>query len=398
MNYLDELARRQQAQKAQEMTHGEFQQGEAAEAMADYFSRVLSGQVASDGLDKYAKMLLPQSYEQIKKGEKMPTIDPALIGDMIPGGGVAGTIGGKVAKTADLLALGRAQKMKEAGAGTDDIYKETKWWLDHPDGQPRFEIDDSRYFFDPSKLVEDMSANGYYKVGRAGDAMRHDKLTDAYPQLNDTTMAAYPWRAEGGAQGKYSPGMNHISLFDANRRTASSTALHEAQHKAQEVENFAKGGSSEMFSPGLNPTWKENPKDAARLNALISSTEYKRELALAQDSFEPFGRKIDELDALNDAGKLPDDEWDRLTNKVFEDFDTWKSVNLPAIDEIDVLSKRLGKKVISPDEQYRRLAGESEARLVQDRMSMSMKERLENPFYKKYDVPIDEQILIGLLK
>ena len=44
-------------------------------------------------------------------------------------------------------------------------------------------------------------------------------------------------------------------------------------------------------------------------------------------------------------------------------------------------------------DSYRALAGEAEARLVQDRMNMSMDERLANPFYKNYDVPLEDQIV-----
>lgn len=44
-------------------------------------------------------------------------------------------------------------------------------------------------------------------------------------------------------------------------------------------------------------------------------------------------------------------------------------------------------------DRYHRLAGESEARLVQDRMNMTMDERLASPFYKNFDVPLEDQIV-----
>ena len=55
-----------------------------------------------------------------------------------------GVIGGHKALNADLKALEKAKNMKANGANADDIYKDTQWWLDHPDGKPRFEIDDSK--------------------------------------------------------------------------------------------------------------------------------------------------------------------------------------------------------------------------------------------------------------
>jgi hypothetical protein len=49
----------------------------------------------------------------------------------------------------------------------------------------------------------------------------------------------------------------------------------------------------------------------------------------------------------------------------------------------------------TPHNQYMRTAGEAEARLVQDRMNLTMDERLApgNEFYKKFDVPIEDQIV-----
>lgn len=51
------------------------------------------------------------------------------------------------------------------------------------------------------------------------------------------------------------------------------------------------------------------------------------------------------------------------------------------------------EQTISPEEQYRKLGGESESRLVQDRLNMTMQERMNDPFYKNYDVPLDQQII-----
>ena len=56
--------------------------------------------------------------------------------------GALGTIAGKGAKTADLAKMRLAKQMSKKGDDIADIHKKTGWWQG-PDGQWRFEIDDS---------------------------------------------------------------------------------------------------------------------------------------------------------------------------------------------------------------------------------------------------------------
>ena len=53
--------------------------------------------------------------------------------------------------------------------------------------------------------------------------------------------------------------------------------------------------------------------------------------------------------------------------------------------------------MLPANEQYRRLAGEAEARAVEARMNMTPAQRSQAFPLKSYDVPINELILRGLL-
>jgi hypothetical protein len=64
--------------------------------------------------------------------------------------------------------------------------------------------------------------------------------------------------------------------------------------------------------------------------------------------------------------------------------------------DIENKFSEIGK--LSEYEQYRRLAGEAEARLTQARMNMNMDERLASYPYDMLDVPMDQLIVRGLLK
>lgn len=367
-----------QAQKAQQMTHRPFALPAPVQALSDYMQRVKSGQVAQDGLQKYATMLAPQSYESIKRdGMKTPAVTNETIGELMPGGGLLGTIGGKTAKTADMALLAKAGEMKAAGAKADDIYAQTKWWLDHPDGKPRFEIDDSGAELLDKGLMDFNAGTGLVRHARM---MSHPELRRAY---RDTDYISYRKQNSPGAS--YEEGSDtirlpqdagHPGMFPAMREEAvKSPALHELQHAVQGREGFARGGSPGDFSQVPMDTRYSylNDVDLKLNNGIGELVEQadgvKGLLAISRKYPDAYAEYSDALHALG------------TTN-----LQQARANISKAFDEADKLS---------PYEQYRALAGETEARLVQKRMNMTMQERLNSPFYKNYDVPLDQQIVRG---
>ena len=190
-------------------------------------------------------------------------------------------IAGKNARNADLDALARAERMKADGVDTDTIYADTRWYLDHPDGQPRFEIDDSGSSMGPILG---------HRFARADMVVDHPELYSAYPDIR--TMKFTTGKSPRGG-GVYRSDNDSIDIGIGSDK---GVALHELQHAIQSREGMARGGSPE---------------------------------GVGADPFQA----------------------------------------------------------------YKSLAGEAEARLVQNRMNMSMDERLANPFYQGYDVPLEDQIV-----
>ena len=252
----------------------------------------------------------------------------------------AGIIGSTGAKTADLDALKVAQDLKASGVDADDIFDQTGWWLDHPDGRPRFEIDDSGREW----------GEGFYNYATEGerlhrqtDFLDHPELYEAYPEMDKTGVIVGDL---GSATGNYSPSDNLVTLNKARfgKNDMQSTNLHELQHAIQQREGMARGGSPD-------PIFKVDKRVLKNIRD-VELPELRRKVnnAATQEEYFVAKRNLDNL-------------------------------------------ARFYDEHINPFQTYRRLAGEAEARLVQDRMNLTPLERAAKPFYKEFDVPLEDQIV-----
>ena len=314
--------------------------------------------------------------------------------------GQSGTIAGRGAKTANLELLKKAEKMKADGVDADTIYKETQWWLDHPDGQPRFEIDDSDFVFNEAYLMppkqrmlndaeklkkegkeheawilerenRDLSDFGEYSVAPALYS-RHGLLNEAYPDVmwhpltpNDSVISNAYFDGQGYG----------MSVFADNPK---SSMLHEFQHAVQRNEGFGGGGSTALFK-------NEMTKRKQHASRMIDSANARMR------------RAYDDMESWKDPMNIDLYGDDYVADRISEakaQYDKAMSERAKYVNDasIDLLT--------DPYDSYRKLAGESEARLTQDRMNMPMSARLADPFYKHYDVPFEEMIIKreGLLK
>jgi hypothetical protein len=357
-----------------------------------------------------------------------------LIGDMAIFAGV-------LAKTANLGELAKAQKLESGGAGRDEVWKETGWFNDK--GDWKFEIDDSEFLLDPSK--PQLGEFGF-KVAK-GDVIKHGQLKDAYPEmLKNMTVSFEPELRSSGSYSGISaskildlPAEHFLRLKDPAKAVGNitekmkgwvgkigewtkagyaeqyakdfdmplaeakeeiaedigiltesmkkareykgeiefykgtgSTALHEIQHGVQKTEGFSGGGNPEMFADDYNKSlhnknYNESESTNARL-AVRKTPDYK-----------VLQSKIDTLLSNNDMEAVRPliNQRREMENAAAKPFD----------DEVIAISKRLK---FNPHEQYRRIAGEAEARNVQKRMDLTTQQRRDNPPWKTLDVPEDE--------
>lgn len=221
---------------------------------------------------------------------------------VMPGGraasGTLGIFGGPGAKTANLEQLARAKKMEEghispaekreldwydtrttsgAGlsqdeharllslaerntpAGPQEIHMKTGWFRDKDDNW-KFEIPDTGASWKRDEnggLVgnspyADPPSNfrlAYGKTLKASDILDHPALFEAYPGLADIKVGpTSPSASLVGLKGSYSP-EGGIRLTGGDPADTMSTALHEIQHHIQEQEGFARGGNTDQFLP-----------------------------------------------------------------------------------------------------------------------------------------------------
>jgi hypothetical protein len=182
----------------------------------------------------------------------------------------------------------------------------------------------------------------------------------------------------------------------AFRPAHESTGIHELQHAIQTQEGFAPGGSPSQFRDKTSYNWTRNPQEAARFHGLRASEDYQGELAASNALFaKEFAPRLDALEDQMVSGQLTVDQWDKLTENIMNEFKIRQVAEFPTMAEVERISKKLGPEQTTKTahEQYQALAGEAEARLAQARLGLTPEERAARPFYKEYDVPIEEQIV-----
>jgi hypothetical protein len=330
---------------------------------------------------------------------------------------------GKSAKTWDAAAAKRAEELEAGGVAPEEIWRETGTFR-APDGQLRQEIsDESAYLrqepdFDAAiqakkaeiaainqrvrdlkkgvktqpdlfprefnrgvrelaatkkPLQEDIKGNfglEYGKKGYLGSrarlAVEHPALFEAYPELGQKLVVRRNQPLGDSTRGQYSPTDNRVdigSTLSNNPSAASSTALHELQHAIQETEGFARGGSATQFQP-------------TALGA--KAAEIKTELSKALTG----GTSSSTREIIDNFDYLPADTATQIAKKFgFNDPNDLRNFII------------LESNKTTPFEQYRRLAGEAEARAVQGRKVLDREQRRRVFPLQSYDVPINELII-----
>lgn len=281
-------------------------------------------------------------------------------------GAVFNQYAGQNAQGADLTALQRAKQSVDSGADAEQIRQETGWHRG-PDNKWRFEIDDSKAVFKGGPTAEDAILRAV-KAGESGkpvmlpDILRHESLFAAYPELKNIEIR---FTEKGDpSSGAYSPEDNVIAIRgDLSAAEAKSTLLHEIQHTIQEQEGFARGGSASEFENQNNRAFND------RANATEKAIEFKKK---AQEADANGG--IHPVSGISAAD-------------LHSEHSQWMA-------ERDAAHERLYSDG-APDanNQYKRLAGEVEARDTQARAGMSAEERKTSKPYASQGIP-DDQVII----
>ena len=351
-----------------------------------------------------------------------------------------GMFAGLRSNTANKLNAGIARDMEQAGNSPEDVLQKTGWFRG-ADNRQRYEINDQNAHMKipmsdilESKIMK--PASGNYVLG---DILHHPELYKAYPELENVPFVNRPgfrdsWKALQGWKGKDEIGLTPYSQDPLN------TLLHEAMHYIQEKEGFAQGGSANSVLKEITP---ENLDEVAKdtIKKLSSNITDKSEIIALTDKHlnHPVAQELaknreqkdilwndyyytknpDSLKKYNDLQTEYQDMSRNLIKNIFNKEYSFqltpteyaaidalerpskhqKNINDLAELQTDMTGLQTGdlsslKKYADTHEVYKRLAGETEARNVPNRRTMTNAQRMENPAWETQEYPYNKQFVV----
>ena len=243
--------------------------------------------------------------------------------------------------------LVKAQEMLAEGKDKKEVWRETGWMKGAEKEKTwKFEIDDSG-----AKIKETERDPAFIKINSKeiktlNDLIEHKELFEAYPELRNVKI-----RNDfiGEAKASYDIEANSIVFprgFTTKGNELKDILLHEIQHAIQEIEGFAKGGTPETFE-------RDRFRTLDWLTKAI--TGYSEQLKKYSKEDKKYTWAVE--------GKA-------------EAVDMYQKV-----EKTDTY------------EQYRRLAGEIEAREVEIRKNLTAEQRRIMPPYADEAIPEDQWII-----
>jgi len=296
-----------------------------------------------------------------------------------------GMLAGPKAKTANHALLSLAKDLEKEGKSNREIWSKTGWFQG-PDGEWRFEISDHaaklsgnvpRSQYDPAQVTFPLFEGGVFNKNprTLGTTLDHQALFEAYPELRDVKVGGTGFA--GDLRGFYNDKQSYMGLRGGKPDDTLSTVLHETQHAVQGIEGTAQGGVPGLFLSEDFDAIRRGLEDSKR----GLQEQFKKDIP-GFNYFTVYG-------ALNKKAKgkslMP------FEQKALDDFMVHPKANdyIENLTHLDQLSK-LSDEAYG---KYRSLAGETEARLVQERRGLSPGERAAAFPPDQYDVPPARQIV-----
>lgn len=164
----------------------------------------------------------------------------SLVGE-VPGVGdaLSAMFIGPLARNADKMMLGVANKMEAAGIRPKEIWEKTGWGRG-ADGMWRSEVSDA-----PAQMVtpsQDAINDFMTSSTRLESIYENPEVFESYPQLRDVRVEQLT--DQSGPRGSYNQYNNTLGLLNSlTEDEAKSVIAHELQHGIQNIEGFARGGN-----------------------------------------------------------------------------------------------------------------------------------------------------------
>lgn len=247
-------------------------------------------------------------------------------------------------RTARIDNLSVARKMEEKKKDAKAIKMATGWERG-ADGKWRYEMPDA-------KIKDTMDVGGGHIVkryeddmlwngGKLFDVIDASELFKAYPQLKGVRIDTDSIMNDMPSHGEYDSKTNTITIHADELKYMNDILNHEIQHAIQDIEGFAKGGSPRLVRGEVKKRFDEVTKQIKQLRAEGKEDEAKALIEKNRGLYNAYTKN--------------------------DDFNSYKS-----------------------------LAGEVEARNVQERMNMTPEERRKTLAESTEDVARKDQIFLGV--
>ena len=285
-----------------------------------------------------------------------------------------------------------AEKM-ERGKKDAKAIKLATGWERGADGKWRYEMPDAKIKdmmdIDGRNIVKRFEEDMLWNDGKLADVIDAPGLFEAYPQLKDVRIDTDAIMNDMPSNGEYNPQTKTITIHADELKYLNSILNHEIQHVIQREEGFAHGGTPEQVERDFNAAkaeWK------ARSYA-FELEEKAKEMGGEYNQSEVEKALIQEYKDMDMPEFIPDKETRIKGFNYFARGYADRSMD-DAIKRFRL--DRFQRTDFDSYQEYRKLAGEVEARNVQNRLGMTDEERRNSLAEETEDVNRDEQIVMNV--
>lgn len=283
-------------------------------------------------------------------------------------------------------------KQMEKAKKDAKIIKMATGWEKGVDGKWRYEMPDAKIKdtidVGGGNIVKRFEEDMLWTDGKLEDAVDAPKLFEAYPQLKNIKIHTDAVMNDMPSNGEYNPQTKTITIHADELKYLNSILNHEIQHVIQREEGFAHGGTPEQVERDFNAAkaeWK------ARSYA-FELEEKAKEMGGEYNQSEVEKALIQEYKDMDMPDFIPDKETRIKGFNYFARGYADRSMD-DAIKRFRL--DRFQRTDFDSYQEYRKLAGEVEARNVQKRLGMTDEERRNSLAEETEDVNRDEQIVMN---
>lgn len=284
-----------------------------------------------------------------------------------------------------------AKQMEEVKKDAKAI-KMATGWEKGVDGKWRYEMPDAKIKdtidVGGGNIVKRFEEDMLWTDGKLEDAVDAPKLFEAYPQLKNIKIHTDAVMNDMPSNGEYNPQTKTITIHADELKYLNSILNHEIQHVIQHEEGFAHGGTPEQVERDFNAAkaeWK------ARSYA-FELEEKAKEMGGEYNQSAVEKALIQEYKDMDMPEFIPDKETRIKGFNYFARGYADRSMD-DAIKRFRL--DRFQRTDFDSYQEYRKLAGEVEARNVQKRLGMTDEERRNSLASETEDVNRDEQIVMN---